>query len=121
MTRLVTQIDIHFCMDVLRELEDILNAEKKLNSKISEFCKSDFHDYKITAIHPNLLSYYINMIKHILGGDDIAEYYLFECDMMRGGGRILTGKKEYKIRNIGDVLIYCNGELLNKQRQDECK
>lgn len=111
----VTQLDINVAMVALEEMEDIRIAENTINSQIKDSCKSDFNEYQVTFIHPKLSEQYFSMIKHLLGGSDIAEYYFYECNLMPKGGYIQTAEgKKYRIRYIGDVLLYCDQELRNK-------
>ena len=46
----------------------------------------------------------------VLGEDGIASYFLYECQFMGGGGKIVEGEREWKIQTVADLRAYLERE-----------
>lgn len=60
---------------------------------------------RVEMIDGRLEQTVVALLDEVLG-DEIASYYLYECSLMKDGGRIVDNGKEWPIKTLDDVLAY---------------
>ncbi len=89
----------------LNDLDRLQKELKEINKTISDFSKSDFHEFEITLCHPLIIENHVKLLDEILG-DNIASYYFYEASLMKDGGFIEDNGVKYPIRSVKDVITY---------------
>lgn len=61
---------------------------------------------RIHVMDDSLWDPVIKLLDQILGGEDIASYYYFECRNMKNGGMIVEKDVEWRIKTLEDISAY---------------
>ena len=101
----------------LYALEQLHKSQKeadKLNRMIDRLTGDgkDFHQHNITPILSPIENKIVDLLDEILDSE-IASYWLYECDIMRGCGLITLNGKDYKISNFESVVRYVHATRIS--------
>lgn len=94
---------------LLRILEEKEKQYERINKQIQEL-QGDFPT-RIHVMDDRLWGPTMQVLDQILGEQDIASYYYFECRSMKNGGMIVENGKSWPIKTLDDVRIYMNRNL----------
>lgn len=88
-------------------LLNILHQRRQKYDGINRFLSKEIEIEPMTihACDEKLESAIVDFLDWILG-DEIASYWLYECDCRPDGGRIEFEGKDYPIKTIDDVIAY---------------
>lgn len=90
-------------ISLLNTLDKRKKKYDKINKSIREL-QGDFPTYA-QDIDTEIEAGLVKLLDAILE-NEVASYYLHECQTMNGGGEIKENGKRYPIRNIDDVRKY---------------
>lgn len=88
-------------LQALHDLEQDLLKCARINQEIRGWQGNDFPT-TLRSMTPVLEKAFIGVLDEVLE-DEIASYYLYEANSMKGGGKIIENEKEWPIKDISDV------------------
>lgn len=95
---------INKALDLLRLLVLKQDDYDNINKQIRTIQGNDFPT-TIRSIDLALEDYVVNLLDSVLG-DNIASYWIYECQHMKNGGSITENNIEWKITNIDSVEAF---------------